>query len=114
MALHARLRAELAAEFAGTRSRTLALAAAARDEYCRQVHPYYSPMGWHLGHVGMTEALWVLGRAKGEPPLRPDLELRFANVRENPKASRHDLPPYAEILAYLDAVRARVLDFLTV
>src|SRR5690242_19578881 len=104
MVRHSRLRDELAAEFAETRRRTLVLAGAAREEHCRQVHPYYSPMGWHLGHVGMTEAFWVLGSAKGEPPLRPDLDLRFANVPENPKAHRHALPAYTKILAYLEAV----------
>src|SRR5437660_6946821 len=65
MAGHTRLRAELAAELAETRRRTLTLAGAAQEEHRRQVHPYYSPMGWHLGHMGMTEAFWVLGRAKG-------------------------------------------------
>jgi iron(II)-dependent oxidoreductase len=115
MAAHTRLRESLAAAFAETRRRTLAIAAAIPEEaHRRRVHPFYSPFGWHLGHVGMTEAYWILRCARGDPPFRPDLEFIFANCVENPKENRVHLPSGAETLAYLDGVRARALDFLTV
>src|SRR5437762_2708374 len=107
-----RLRAELAGQLVETRRRTLALAALAREYYCERIHPFYSPMGWHLGHVGLTEWLWVLGRGKGEPSLRPELEHRFANVPANPREERSFLPPYVSIACYLEEVRERVLGFL--
>jgi iron(II)-dependent oxidoreductase len=114
MATPVGLRAALAAQLSETRWRTLALAGAAEDAYTRRVHPFYSPMGWHLGHVGMTEAFWILERAGGRPPFRPDLVSLFANVPENPKENRCALPPYADIVGYLEELRARVLDHLRV
>ena len=31
-----------------------------RDLFCQQIHPDFSPIGWHFGHIAFTEALWLL------------------------------------------------------
>jgi ergothioneine biosynthesis protein EgtB len=78
-----------------------------------QAHTDFSPLGWHLGHIGVTEAFWILQQCQNEPPLSVTYE-RFFTPTDNPKPNRIYLPARAEILAYLDAVRERVFAFLNV
>lgn len=33
-----------------------------RSIFSHQVHPEFSPIGWHFGHIAFTEAYWILGR----------------------------------------------------
>jgi hypothetical protein len=33
----------------------------------RQVHADFSPIGWHLGHIGFKEELWLLHHLAGVP-----------------------------------------------
>jgi gamma-glutamyl hercynylcysteine S-oxide synthase len=66
--------------------------------------PAFSPIGWHLGHIAYSEALWLNG---GEDP-RAEWGLLF---RQDglPKAARAALPPREALLAYLAEVRVRSL-----
>lgn len=94
------------------RAETLRLCAEVDDTaFCTQIHPDFSPIGWHLGHIGVTESYWILQQCKGEPSLSPFYDWFFTPT-ENPKPNRVNLPPRAHILAYLDQVRARVVSFL--
>ncbi|MEW5857318.1 MAG: SUMF1/EgtB/PvdO family nonheme iron enzyme, partial [Cyanobacteriota bacterium] len=93
------------------------------DTFCRQVHPDFSPIGWHLGHIAYTEALWLLVRSAGKP-----LELPFAKGGQDaiaryqrlfaadglPKMQRVYLPQLSEIRGYLHTVREQVFDYLEV
>ncbi len=81
------------------------------EDYCRQVHPEFSPIGWHLGHIGVTESFWILQKCKGEAPLVPAYDTLFSPL-DTPKQNRINLPSQQEILVYLDAVRERVFAFL--
>ncbi|MBA3726395.1 MAG: ergothioneine biosynthesis protein EgtB [Armatimonadetes bacterium] len=100
----------LAERMRQTRARTTELAAMAPEEsLTRSVHPFYSPLGWHLGHVGMVEEYWILERAFGLKPECPDLSFIFANVPENPKGNRVNLPSREETLDWLAGIRSRVL-----
>ncbi len=97
----------LAAAFEACRAGTLALVEDLDDSaLAHQPHPGFSPIGWHLGHIGYTEALWLIRHAAGEPPPRPEWEtlLRADGL---PKAARRRLPPREAILEYLDETRAR-------
>ncbi|MEO0491089.1 MAG: DinB family protein, partial [Cyanobacteria bacterium J06659_2] len=38
---------------------------------CQQVHPDFSPIGWHVGHIAYTEALWILERLARQSPRFP-------------------------------------------
>ncbi|MEP0884245.1 ergothioneine biosynthesis protein EgtB [Trichocoleus sp. ST-U3] len=93
------------------------------DTFCRQVHPDFSPIGWHLGHIAYTEALWLLVRTAGKT-----LELPVSKGGQNaiagyqrlfaadglPKMQRVYLPLLTEIRCYLHTVREQVFDYLEV
>ncbi len=94
------------------RAQTLRLYARVDDtDFRRQLHREFSPLGWHLGHVGVTEAFWILQRCKGDPSLSIAYD-RFFTPTDTPKPERMHLPARAEIVAYLDAVREQILSFL--
>ncbi|KAM3096095.1 SUMF1/EgtB/PvdO family nonheme iron enzyme [Phormidesmis sp. 146-12] len=81
------------------------------ETFCRQAHTDFSPIGWHLGHIAYTEALWLLQRCAGQPPIFPEYHRLFAQGGL-PKGDRVHLPPLGEVLHYLEAVRSQVFDYL--
>ena len=83
------------------------------DTFCRQAHPDFSPVGWHLGHIAYTEDLWLLQRCAGLKPVFPEYHQLFA-ADILPKKQRVFLPMLPEVELYLDAVRKKVLDYLEV
>jgi iron(II)-dependent oxidoreductase len=83
------------------------------DTFCRQAHPDFSPVGWHLGHIAYTEDLWLLQRCAGLKPVFPEYHQLFA-ADILPKKQRVFLPTLPEVECYLDAVRKKVLDYLEV
>ncbi|BAY09406.1 ergothioneine biosynthesis protein EgtB [Calothrix sp. NIES-2098] len=100
--------------FVECRTKTLAIFEGMdRMTFCAQPHPDFSPVGWHLGHIAYTEALWLLERSAGLPCLFPQYRQLFA-ADGLPKAKRVELPELTEIRYYLDTVRAKVLDSLKV
>lgn len=71
-----------------------------------QPHPQFSPIGWHVGHIAYTEALWLLPDA-GRPALGNSALFRADGL---PKAERGEaLPSAATLLVYLAEVRSAVL-----
>lgn len=94
------------------RAKTLRLFANIDDaDFCRQVHPDFSPVGWHLGHIGVTEGYWILQQCKGEAS-RSAFYDSFFTPTDNPKPNRIHLPSRAEMLTYLSTVRECVFSFL--
>jgi iron(II)-dependent oxidoreductase len=92
------------------RAKTLRLLEFVPDSHLKvRVHDFYSPIGWHFGHIGMTEEFWVRSQALGLPPRDSHLSFLFANVPDNPKDNRVYLPPRSEIAAYLQATRCSTL-----
>ncbi len=83
------------------------------DTFCRQAHPDFSPVGWHLGHIAYTEDLWLLQKCGGFKPVFPEYHKLFA-ADILPKNQRVFLPTFPEVELYLDAVRKKVLDYLEV
>ncbi|MBW4497119.1 MAG: SUMF1/EgtB/PvdO family nonheme iron enzyme [Oscillatoria princeps RMCB-10] len=79
----------------------------------QQAHPDFSPPGWHLGHIAYTEALWLLQRSAGYPPVFPEYH-RLLAADGLPKAERVRLPNLAELRHYQDTVREKVLDYLEI
>lgn len=93
---------------------TLALFADVDDIQLRQhVHPDFSPVGWHLGHIAYTESLWLLERLEGRSPLFPEYRRLFAQDGL-PKAERVHLPDLATLQQYLAAVRSQVFEVLEI
>ena len=92
------------------RARTLWLLDQVPDEDLkRRVHLFYSPIGWHFGHVGRTEEFWVCGEAMGHPLVDEGLTFLFADRPDNPKENRVNLPDRAGLIAYLAETRRRTL-----
>lgn len=77
----------------------------------RQAHSEFSPVGWHLGHIAYTEALWILERGAGLPAVFPEYRRLFA-ADGLPKSERENLPTVAEVYHYLDTVRTQIFTYL--
>ena len=95
-----------------SRERTLALVERVSEADLERVHStLMSPLVWDLGHIAAFEDLWLVHRYGGGDLLRPDL-MEVYDAFETPRSERGDLPYLrrAEALAYLEAVRERVLD----
>lgn len=82
-----------------------------RRTFCSLAHPEFSPIGWHLGHIGYTESLWLLERSAGLPPLFPEYRRLFV-ADGLPKSERVNLPTLEVICQYLEIVREQVLQVL--
>jgi ergothioneine biosynthesis protein EgtB len=75
--------------------------------------PIVNPLHWEIGHLAWFQEKWVLRHVLGRPPIRADGDSFYDS-----SAIAHDLrwdlplPPRRETLAYLEAVRDRILDCL--
>lgn len=106
------LKEEIRAALAETRAYTLRLFADVDEpDFRRQAHADFSPLGWHLGHIGVTEAFWILQQCQRQPTPSAGYD-HFFTPTDNPKPNRIHLPARAEILAYLGVVREGVLSAL--
>jgi iron(II)-dependent oxidoreductase len=106
-------RALLASRLEKVRAKTLWLLDQVPEEFLRRrVHSFYSPIGWHFGHVGRTEEFWALHEAHGQPLLDDHLSFLFADTPDNPKDNRVNIPDRAGIKKYLADTRGRVLGAL--
>ena len=96
-----------------TRADTLDLLAQIDESiFFDQVHPEFSPIGWHFGHIAFTEADWILDYLQGSPPSVPDTYPRLFAADGLPKQERQNLPSIATIKEYLKTVRTLSLDYL--
>jgi ergothioneine biosynthesis protein EgtB len=78
---------------------------------CRQAHPDFSPIGWHVGHIAYTEALWILERLARQASMFPHYHRLFA-ADGLPKAERQNLPDLETLYDYLGQVRQAVFSYL--
>jgi ergothioneine biosynthesis protein EgtB len=94
------------------RAMTLALFELIPDDiFSLQAHADFSPVGWHLGHIGYTESCWILAHLAGQPCNYPQYQQLFA-ADGLPKHQRQQLPDRDTILAYLQDIRAQVEVYL--
>lgn len=95
-----------------SRALTLRLFDALSDDMFRlQAHADFSPVGWHLGHIGYTESRWILEHLAGQPCAYPQYRRLFA-ADGLPKHERQQLPEQATIVAYLADIRSQVEAYL--
>lgn len=100
-------RRALAADLRACRASTLALFRSLPPAlFRRQLHPLYSPLGWHLGHIAYTEALWLLGEPNAATT--PALRRAFA-VDGLAKSERTGIPEARETFDYVARVRQGTL-----
>jgi gamma-glutamyl hercynylcysteine S-oxide synthase len=91
-----------------SRALTLELFADISDaQFTAQGHADFSPVGWHLGHIGYTESLWILEKLAGQPGVDPTTRRLYA-ADGLPKADRQNLPDRHQILAQLADIRSQV------
>lgn len=97
------------------RSRTRALLGPLGDDDLHLQHdPLMSPLVWDVGHVANFEEMWLLREVGGRPPRDPGLDRLYDPV-EQPRRVRGGLalPDRVQAFAYMDDVRAEVLDALS-
>ncbi|MEL6929447.1 MAG: SUMF1/EgtB/PvdO family nonheme iron enzyme [Cyanobacteria bacterium J06600_6] len=103
----------LARVLSQTRANTLKLLAQIDEStFFRQVHPEFSPIGWHLGHIAFTEADWILHRLADSPPSVPETYPRLFAADGLPKQERQNLPSIATTTEYLETVRKQTDNYL--
>jgi ergothioneine biosynthesis protein EgtB len=103
----------VAIALAQTRSQTLDLLTQIDESlFCLQVHPEFSPIGWHFGHIAFTEAYWVLEHLANLSPSFPPAYERLFAADGLPKQERQNLPAIATIKQYLQEVRNQTVDYL--
>lgn len=77
-----------------------------------QSHPEFSPVGWHLGHIGMIEGYWILEQLAGQPQLYRKYRKLFA-ADGQPKCDRGVLvPSFPEVCDILNSIRTKVFAYL--
>jgi iron(II)-dependent oxidoreductase len=71
----------------------------------------FRPVMWHLAHIGVFEAYWLLQKAQGLPEPDPAYERVFDPIR-TPREESKNLPGRREMEDYLARVRAASLRYL--
>jgi ergothioneine biosynthesis protein EgtB len=104
---------QIAEMFERTRAATLKLF----DLVAREEDLHASPGGgfrpviWHLAHIGVFEAYWILQKTKGDPA--PDARYeRIFDPIATPRENSKNLPSRREMEDYLARVRAATLRYL--
>ncbi|MEO0949591.1 MAG: DinB family protein, partial [Cyanobacteria bacterium J06641_5] len=86
-------KAALATAYTQCRARTLSLFEDCdRATFCAQPHPDFSPIGWHLGHIGFVESTWLLEQLAGLEPNYPAFYRTLYDAAGLPKTERRNLP----------------------
>jgi iron(II)-dependent oxidoreductase len=107
------IRDQLRADLEQARETTLWLFQQVPENFLKKrVHHFYSPIGWHFGHIAMTEEYWTTCRTMKKEPMDSNLSFIFANLPENPKDNRIGIPDRNAILRYLAETRKRTLNEL--
>jgi iron(II)-dependent oxidoreductase len=71
----------------------------------------FRPIVWHLAHIGVFEAYWLLQKLKGEPAPDERYERIFDPI-STPREESKNLPSRREMEDYLSTVRGRALRVL--
>jgi iron(II)-dependent oxidoreductase len=98
--------------FAGARAETMRLFDLALEDELRRSPGFgYRPIIWHLAHIGVFEAYWLLQKLGGLPA--PDeLYERVFDPIKTPREESKDLPSRREMEDYLRRVRSGVNEVL--
>lgn len=87
------------------RAETISLTELVEDrDLNRLLHPDFSPLRWHLGHIAAYEARWILREAGGLDSPEPEFDHLF-DPRRGSKEGRVHLPSRDQLLSYGRRVR---------
>ena len=104
---------EIAQLLEAAHAETLKLFDLAREEDLHASPGFgFRPVIWHLAHIGVFEAYWILQKLKGESAPDERYERIFDPI-STPREESRNLPSRREMEAYLSKVRARVLELLS-
>lgn len=96
------------------RAQTLELFDLARESELHQSPGFgFRPIIWHLAHIGVFEAYWLLQKIAGESAPDERYEIIFDPIK-TPRENSKLLPSRSEMESYLEKVRASVLRTLDV
>jgi gamma-glutamyl hercynylcysteine S-oxide synthase len=104
---------QIAEMFERTREATLKLFDLVAHEEDLHASPGggFRPVIWHLAHIGVFEAYWILQKTKGDPA--PDARYeRIFDPIATPREDSKNLPTRREMEEYLARVRTATLDYL--
>src|SRR5918997_4940425 len=102
----------IALELTEARAETLRLFALGEESGLHRSPGFgYRPLIWHLAHMGVFEAYWLLQKLGGRAPLDERYERVFDPIR-TPREESKDLPTRREMEGYLRRVREGVLEAL--
>ena len=65
--------AQLHSAMAEAESHVAASADVDEVDFCRQVHPDFSPLGWHLGHIGVPSPSGFSNNVNNSRPCPPSM-----------------------------------------
>jgi iron(II)-dependent oxidoreductase len=95
-----------------TRAETLRVFDLADERELRQSPGFgYRPVLWHLAHIGVFEAYWLLQKLAGRPAPDAAYERVFDPIK-TPREESKNLPARREMEDYLRRVRGDVLEVL--
>jgi iron(II)-dependent oxidoreductase len=97
---------------AAARADTLSLFGLAREEDLHHSPGFgFRPIIWHLAHIGVFEAYWLLQKLKGAPAPDERYERIFDPIH-TPREESKNLPSRREMETYLEGVREQTLRVL--
>jgi iron(II)-dependent oxidoreductase len=103
---------EIAELMTAARAETLRLFDLAREEDLHHSPGFgFRPVVWHLAHIGVFEAYWLLQKLRGEPAPDERYERIFDPIN-TPREESKNLPSRREMEDYLARVRERTLRVL--
>lgn len=103
---------EIAQKMSAARADTLRLFDMAREENLHDSPGFgFRPIIWHLAHIGVFEAYWLLQKMQGEAPPDERYERIFDPIN-TPREESKNLPTRREMEDFLVRVRGRVMDYL--
>ncbi|MBV9210445.1 MAG: SUMF1/EgtB/PvdO family nonheme iron enzyme [Acidobacteria bacterium] len=106
------MKEELARLMTTARRDTLRLFELAGEEHLHESPGFgFRPIIWHLAHIGVFEAYWLLQKMRGESPLDERYERIFDPIH-TPREESKNLPSRKEMENFLARVRTRSLDYL--
>ncbi len=106
------MKEEIAQLMTAARADTLRLFDLAREENLHESPGFgFRPIIWHLAHIGVFEAYWLLQKMQGEAAPDERYERIFDPI-STPREESKNLPSRREMESYLARVRVRALDYL--
>jgi iron(II)-dependent oxidoreductase len=106
------MKEEIAQLMAAARADTLRLFDLADEAHLHESPGFgFRPIIWHLAHIGVFEAYWLLQKMQGLSPLDERYERIFDPIN-TPREESKNLPSRREMEDFLARVRVRVLDYL--